>query len=90
MHLILKESYYDVGYYARTEAIWQTLRNFIRITQNNCQIISLGAGLDTTFWRLHEASMLPKQYVEVDFLDIVTKKIRCIRFVVYLYAVSTL
>uniref|UniRef100_H2Z4V0 Leucine carboxyl methyltransferase 1 n=1 Tax=Ciona savignyi TaxID=51511 RepID=H2Z4V0_CIOSA len=66
------------GYYARTEAIWKLLVQFVSIMEQKCQIVSLGAGLDTTYWRLHEAGLVPHGYFEVDFIDVVTRKIRCI------------
>ncbi|XP_078487345.1 leucine carboxyl methyltransferase 1-like [Ciona intestinalis] len=66
------------GYYARTEAIWKLLVQFVSITERRCQIVSLGAGLDTTYWRLHAADLTPHGYFEVDFIDVVARKMRCI------------
>nr|CAB3263402.1 leucine carboxyl methyltransferase 1-like [Phallusia mammillata] len=67
------------GYYARTEKIWNLISQFVSLTNNLCQIVSFGAGLDTTFWRLHSAGLLPTRYIEVDFQEIVYRKIRAIR-----------
>ncbi|XP_076824972.1 leucine carboxyl methyltransferase 1-like isoform X2 [Clavelina lepadiformis] len=66
------------GYYARTNSIWLLLKRFLTRCSCTCQIVSLGAGLDTTYWRLGSENMLPIRYIEVDFLDVVVRKIRCI------------
>ena len=52
--------------------------------QQNCQIVSLGAGLDTTYWRLHEEALLPHCYIEIDFPDVINRKIHTIRLVMLL------
>ena len=40
------------GYYARVHGMNQLLDAFLRKCECNCQVVNLGAGLDTTFWRL--------------------------------------
>lgn len=40
------------GYYARVRGVNHFLDAFIRKTECDCQVVNLGAGLDTTFWRL--------------------------------------
>ncbi|XP_043567665.1 leucine carboxyl methyltransferase 1 isoform X2 [Chiloscyllium plagiosum] len=67
------------GYYARVKAVNILLDAFIKKTSCNCQIINLGAGLDTTFWRLKDQNLLPKKYFEVDFPMIVMRKIHLIK-----------
>lgn len=67
------------GYYARTESVWQLVKKFISATNRNCQVVSLGAGLDTTYWRLQEANIAPVRYVEIDFSAITTKKSQAIQ-----------
>ncbi|GCC20144.1 hypothetical protein chiPu_0021283 [Chiloscyllium punctatum] len=68
-----------IGYYARVKAVNILLDAFIKKTSCNCQIINLGAGLDTTFWRLQDQNLLPKKYFEVDFPMIVMRKIHLIK-----------
>ncbi|XP_044836465.1 leucine carboxyl methyltransferase 1 isoform X1 [Mauremys mutica] len=63
------------GYYARVHGVSQLLKAFLKKTECNCQIINLGAGLDTMFWRLKDENLLPKKYFEVDFPMIVARKI---------------
>lgn len=67
------------GYYARVHGVNRLLDGFLRKTKCNCQVINLGAGLDTTFWRLKEANLLPKKYFEVDFSVIVARKLHNIK-----------
>ncbi|XP_069785067.1 leucine carboxyl methyltransferase 1 isoform X2 [Narcine bancroftii] len=67
------------GYYARVMAVNLLLDAFIKKTNCNCQVINLGAGLDTMFWRLKDQNMLPIKYFEVDFPAIVMRKIHLIK-----------
>ncbi|CAJ0915398.1 unnamed protein product [Ranitomeya imitator] len=62
-------------YYARVQGVNQLLNAFLKKTEYKCQIISLGAGLDTTFWRLKDENILPTKYFEVDFPSIVARKL---------------
>ncbi|XP_006821825.1 leucine carboxyl methyltransferase 1-like [Saccoglossus kowalevskii] len=62
------------GYYVRTHGIKYLLEDFIKKTESNCQIISLGAGFDTLFWRLKDEGLLPKTYVELDFRAVTSRK----------------
>ncbi|KAL6475127.1 hypothetical protein MHYP_G00161670 [Metynnis hypsauchen] len=67
------------GYYARVQGVNNLLDAFLQKTQCDCQVVSLGAGLDTTFWRLKAENTLPKKYFEVDFPMIVARKIHHIK-----------
>lgn len=40
------------GYYARVHGVSYLLKAFLKKTECNCQIVNLGAGMDTLFWRL--------------------------------------
>lgn len=44
--------YVVVGYYGRVKGVHHLLDAFLKKTQCDCQVVNLGAGLDTTFWRL--------------------------------------
>ncbi|CAD7683468.1 unnamed protein product [Nyctereutes procyonoides] len=52
---------------------------FLRKTECHCQIPNLGAGVDSTFWRLKDEDLLPSKYFEVNFPMIVTRKLHGIR-----------
>lgn len=40
------------GYYARVHGVSYLIKAFLKKTECNCQIVNLGAGMDTLFWRL--------------------------------------
>uniref|UniRef100_A0A7N8WSM3 Leucine carboxyl methyltransferase 1 n=1 Tax=Mastacembelus armatus TaxID=205130 RepID=A0A7N8WSM3_9TELE len=67
------------GYYARVQGVNHLLDAFIRKTERDCQVINLGAGLDTTFWRLKDENLLPRKFFEVDFPTVVARKIHNIK-----------
>ncbi|XP_072124427.1 leucine carboxyl methyltransferase 1 isoform X2 [Mobula birostris] len=67
------------GYYARVRAVNLLLDAFVKKTNCDCQVLNLGAGLDTTFWRLKDQNILPKKYFEIDFPMIVMRKIHLIK-----------
>uniref|UniRef100_A0A8D3DL90 Leucine carboxyl methyltransferase 1 n=1 Tax=Scophthalmus maximus TaxID=52904 RepID=A0A8D3DL90_SCOMX len=63
------------GYYARVQGVNHLLDAFIRKAECDCQVVNLGAGLDTTFWRLKDENLMPRKFFEVDFPTIVARKI---------------
>uniref|UniRef100_A0A8V0YZ72 Leucine carboxyl methyltransferase 1 n=1 Tax=Gallus gallus TaxID=9031 RepID=A0A8V0YZ72_CHICK len=67
------------GYYARVQGVSYLLEAFLKKTECNCQIVNLGAGMDTLFWRLKDENLLPRKYFEVDFPMIVARKIHNIK-----------
>jgi len=67
------------GYYARVKAIEILVQSFIQKCDKECNIVSLGAGFDTLFWRLHAADLAPKSYVEIDFEQVTTRKAHFIK-----------
>ncbi|KAG9334797.1 hypothetical protein JZ751_006546 [Albula glossodonta] len=69
----------QIGYYARVQGVNHLLDTFLRKTSCDCQVVNLGAGLDTTFWRLKDENLLPKKYFEVDFPMIVARKLHNIK-----------
>ncbi|OWF54825.1 leucine carboxyl methyltransferase 1-like [Mizuhopecten yessoensis] len=67
------------GYYARVSAMRTCIQRFIKLTDCKCQIINLGAGFDTTYWLLKDQQLSPKNYVEVDFAMVTSRKCHQIR-----------
>uniref|UniRef100_T1JAC5 tRNA wybutosine-synthesizing protein 4 n=1 Tax=Strigamia maritima TaxID=126957 RepID=T1JAC5_STRMM len=67
------------GYYVRAKAIQFTLDTFLDTFQQDFQILSLGAGFDSLFFRLARTNKWPHNsiYCEVDFPDLVKRK-RCL------------
>lgn len=75
------------GYYARVTSVYSLLKHFITFTKKagvNSQVISLGAGYDTTYWRLHSAGLQPTSYFEVDLVAVTSRKCHHIRLVLSL------
>lgn len=70
----------NLGYYARSTSIAYIVEQFIR-TNPSCQIINLGAGYDSLFWRLKsyssrsdQISMSGVKYIEIDLVEVTSKK----------------
>ncbi|XP_044081168.1 leucine carboxyl methyltransferase 1-like isoform X2 [Neovison vison] len=47
-----KASRINRGYFARVYGVSQLIRAFLQKTECHCQILNLGTGMETTFWRL--------------------------------------
>lgn len=63
------------GYYIRYKCIRGLVDKFITKCQQNCQIVSIGAGFDTLYWNLYESNNLPKHGIyEFDLKEVVEKK----------------
>lgn len=68
------------GYWVRVKRFLQTIEDFLEAHTENAQIISLGAGFDTTFWVLKEKYPQSSfKYIEVDFPEVTAKKIAIIQ-----------
>ncbi|XP_048645641.1 leucine carboxyl methyltransferase 1 isoform X2 [Marmota marmota marmota] len=67
------------GYFARVHGVNQLLKAFLQKTKCHCQVLNLGAGMDTTFWKLKDEDLLPSKYFEIDFPMIVTRKLHNIK-----------
>ncbi|XP_062517631.1 leucine carboxyl methyltransferase 1-like [Corticium candelabrum] len=66
------------GYYARVKAVETFCRQFVDLCNRkgrDSQIVSLGAGFDTLYWRLHAAGRRPSRFVEVDCPPVVRRKV---------------
>uniref|UniRef100_A0A7N9AWE5 tRNA wybutosine-synthesizing protein 4 n=1 Tax=Mastacembelus armatus TaxID=205130 RepID=A0A7N9AWE5_9TELE len=65
------------GYYVRWRAVDHCVRRFLHITENcpKRQVLSLGAGFDSLYFRLHADGALDRAVVfEVDFPDVARRK----------------
>uniref|UniRef100_A0A914GUF6 Leucine carboxyl methyltransferase 1 n=1 Tax=Globodera rostochiensis TaxID=31243 RepID=A0A914GUF6_GLORO len=63
------------GYWARTSAITSVVVQFIQLAGPSTQILNLGAGFDTLYWRLKDAGLAFYKFVEFDFSSVTAKKI---------------
>ncbi|KAM3195761.1 hypothetical protein ACQJBY_071746 [Aegilops geniculata] len=67
------------GYYARWSVLRKLMLQFLNAgngsdDQKRKQILSLGAGFDTTFFQLQDEGLAPYLYVELDFQEVTSKK----------------
>lgn len=69
-----------IGYYVRATVITSTLKEFCdKLSKQAAQIISFGAGFDTSFFRLCGDNNKNIIYYEIDLPRVVSRKIQCIR-----------
>ncbi|XP_056015554.1 tRNA wybutosine-synthesizing protein 4-like [Ostrea edulis] len=63
------------GYYVRAKAVDFFLKKFLETYPQNNQIVSLGAGFDSTYFRLRSEGVLTNtSFCEVDFPEVVQRK----------------
>ncbi|KAL3516858.1 hypothetical protein ACH5RR_023760 [Cinchona calisaya] len=62
------------GYFARWAVFRKLLYQFLDCVKTKKQILSLGAGFDTTYFQLKDEGKAPDLYVELDFKEVTSKK----------------
>ncbi|XP_078173604.1 leucine carboxyl methyltransferase [Carex rostrata] len=63
------------GYFSRWAVLRKMLLQFLNTqTDERKQILSLGAGFDTTYFQLQDEGIAPHLYVELDFKEVTSKK----------------
>ncbi|TDH69440.1 hypothetical protein CCR75_007877 [Bremia lactucae] len=68
------------GYYARVAAVESLVRKFLVAEQLKKQVVILGAGLDTMYFRLKSSELLANcEYFELDFQDVTIQKVSTIK-----------
>ncbi|KAL3669918.1 hypothetical protein V7S43_005292 [Phytophthora oleae] len=68
------------GYYARVAAVESLVRKFLGAGDAKKQMVILGAGLDTMFFRLKSSGLLSNcEYFELDFPDVTLQKVSTIK-----------
>ncbi|KAG7387840.1 Leucine carboxyl methyltransferase 1 [Phytophthora pseudosyringae] len=68
------------GYYARVAAVEALVRQFLGAADAQKQVVILGAGLDTMFFRLKSGGLLANcEYFELDFPDVTMQKVSTIK-----------
>jgi len=69
----------NVGTYVRSTAIDGLVNGWLELSEHadrSCQIVSLGAGSDTRFWRIATGPYKNRlaKYIEIDFPEVTSKK----------------
>ncbi|EMS68046.1 Leucine carboxyl methyltransferase 2 [Triticum urartu] len=77
--LVASASLKGLGYYARWSVLRKLMLQFLNAGSGSDdhkrkQILSLGAGFDTTFFQLQDEGLAPYLYVELDFQEVTSKK----------------
>ncbi|CAJ0931775.1 unnamed protein product, partial [Mesorhabditis belari] len=65
----------SIGYWARISAINKYVDDFL-LAHPDGQILNLGCGFDTLFWRLKALGKVFSKVIEVDFSSVTARKIR--------------
>jgi len=68
-----------LGYFARVAGVRMLIDKFFEACDTAVQVINLGAGFDTTFWRLLEEGRPVKNFVEIDFAGVSARKCHLIK-----------
>jgi [phosphatase 2A protein]-leucine-carboxy methyltransferase len=70
----------SLGYYVRVHGFRYLIEKFIKLTNNQCQIINLGCGFDTTiFYLLDQDDLHFSHFIDIDFEEITEIKSTKIR-----------
>lgn len=85
-HLERKPPEINRGYYARVAAVEHLLLKFLKVVTDHgtkCQVVNLGCGFDTLFWRLTSLhpnlSQCIQRFVDLDLFGITSRKVIAIR-----------
>ncbi|XP_026758456.2 leucine carboxyl methyltransferase 1 [Galleria mellonella] len=78
-HVDRKAPEINRGYYARVRAMEMFIHQFIERCGTKCQIINLGCGFDTLFWRLKDSTQAVGNFIELDFPAVTSKKCHIIK-----------
>lgn len=72
MYKDVKSSLHFEGYFSRHAALEELMNGFLSLlgSDSPCQILSLGAGFDTSWFNLKSQGRAPSRYFEVDFQEV--------------------
>ncbi|CAG4962579.1 unnamed protein product [Parnassius apollo] len=78
-HVDRKAPEINRGYYARVKAMEMFIHQFLERCGTKCQIINLGCGYDTLYWRLKDTTQAVGNFIELDFPSVTAKKCHIIK-----------
>lgn len=73
-HIKRKAPEINRGYYARVKGVETFVHKFLRIAGDRAQIVNLGCGFDTLYWRLRDKNVKVTNFIEIDFPTVTAKK----------------
>lgn len=62
------------GYYARVKGVETFIQKFIQKYGETTQIINLGSGFDTLYWKLKDENIRVANFIEIDFPSVTARK----------------
>eukprot|EP00055_Hartaetosiga_balthica_P007994 m.28522 g.28522 ORF g.28522 m.28522 type:complete len:332 (+) comp6056_c0_seq2:68-1063(+) len=74
MRKVHKPPIINRGYFTRVFTIWSMATRFSEKCEGNCNIVNIGAGFDTLYWRMKSKDVGFAQLVEVDLEIVVDRK----------------
>jgi len=80
--VVKKSPLINRGYWARIQILETAIGEFLELNKGrNVQILNLGAGLDTLFFRMHNAGATANvsKFVEIDFPEVISRKLVAIQ-----------
>ncbi|XP_021204624.1 leucine carboxyl methyltransferase 1 [Bombyx mandarina] len=78
-HVDRKAPEINRGYYARVKGVEMFIHQFLERCDTKCQIINLGCGFDTLYWRLKDTTQAVGNFIELDFPAVTAKKAHIIK-----------
>uniref|UniRef100_A0A0N5AAJ7 Leucine carboxyl methyltransferase 1 n=1 Tax=Syphacia muris TaxID=451379 RepID=A0A0N5AAJ7_9BILA len=75
-HLARRDPEISRGYWARVLAVRTIVEKFLKTAGPPCQILNIGCGFDTLYWRLKQSKAEFSKFLDVDFSTVTAKKIR--------------
>ncbi|XP_041975132.1 leucine carboxyl methyltransferase 1 [Aricia agestis] len=78
-HVDRKAPEINRGYYARVKAMEMFIHQFLERCGTKCQIINLGCGFETLYWRLKDTTQAVSNFIELDFPSVTNKKCHIIK-----------
>lgn len=73
----------NLGYHVRCLSIFKAVTKFHEMHGDNMQVVILGAGYDTLFWRLRDLKINVKGWYDLDFPHVVNKKAKVLESSVF-------
>ncbi|XP_026473376.1 leucine carboxyl methyltransferase 1-like isoform X2 [Ctenocephalides felis] len=67
------------GYYARVKGVELFIDKFLKKSGCKSQIINLGCGFDTLYWRLKDVNQKIHNFIEIDFPTVTSRKCYAIK-----------